>query len=248
MSPLTESTRLTLAKQSVAATDTNIREVSLLLHGNGSNGSTTITDSSLTPKTVTAVGNAQISTAQSKFGGASIEFDKVDDRLTFAASSDFAFGTGDFTIEFWAYSRDVLGATQRGFLQISPATGGLDTNLADSIIIVQGAGVNGSQLNGGLFANVNGNNVSSNTAVLSTNTWFHVALTRTSGTVRLFFNGNVHASIANTSNLTASNLVVGGYYDTTFMYDGYIDDLRITKGVARYTANFTPPTLPFPDF
>jgi hypothetical protein len=227
--------------------DEYFQNVSLLLHGNGTNGSTTITDNSPSPKTVTAVGNAQISTAQSKFGGSSIEFDKVADRLTLAASSDFAFGTGDFTIEFWAYSRDVSGTTQRGFLQISSATGGLSPSYVNSISIYQGANATGGVLNGGLVASVDNNFVGSNTAVLSTNTWFYVALTRASGTVRLFFNGNVHASIANTSNLTASNLVIGGIWDTSFLFDGYIDDLRITKGIARYTANFTPPAAPFPD-
>ena len=241
---------LRLAKDSVAATDTNIREVSLLLHGDGANGSTTITDSSLTPKTVIPVGNAQISTAiADPFGNSTgvIEFDKTDDRLTLSADQNFAFGTGDFTIEFWAYSRDV-SATQRGFLQISSATGGLSTSYVNGILIYQGGGVSGGLLDGKLVAVVNNNFIGSNVAVLTPNTWFHVALTRASGTARLFFNGNVHASIANTSNLTGSNLVVGGIYNTSFLYDGYIDDLRITKGVARYTANFTPPTAPFPDF
>jgi hypothetical protein len=227
--------------------DPQFTSVSLLLHGNGTNGSTTITDSSRFANTVTAVGNAQISTAQSKFGGASIVFDKVDDRLTLAASSDFAFGTGDFTIEFWAYSRDVSGANQRGFFQISPVAGGLSTSYANGIFINQGANATGGSLNGGLVANINNTLVGSSTAVLSTDTWFHVALTRASGTVRLFFNGNVHASITNTSNLTASNLVVGGVYDTAYLYDGYLDDLRITKGVARYTSNFSVPPAQFPD-
>jgi len=227
--------------------DPDFANVSLLLHGNGTNGSTTFTDNSPSPKTVTAVGNAQISTTQSKFGGASIEFDKVADRLTLAASSDFAFGTGDFTVELWAYSRDVLGANQRGFLQISPVAGGLSTSYVNGIFIAQGGDATGGVLTGGLYANINNNYVGSNTAVLSTNTWFHVALTRASGTVRLFFNGNVHASITNTSNVTGSNLVVGGYYDTAFLYDGYIDDLRITKGVARYTSNFSVPPAQFPD-
>jgi hypothetical protein len=226
--------------------DPDYSSVSLLLHGNGTNGSTTITDNSPSPKTVTAVGNAQISTDQSKFGGASLVFDKVDDRLTLAASSDFAFGTGDFTIEFWAYSRDV-SAVQKGFFQISSATGGLSTSYVNGILIYQGGGVGGRTLDGGLVAVVNNNFIGSNVAVLTPNTWFHVALTRASGTARLFFNGNVHASIANTSDLTGSNLVVGGVYNTVFLYDGYIDDLRITKGVARYTSNFSVPPAQFPD-
>jgi hypothetical protein len=230
--------------------DPNFASVSLLLHGNGTNGSTTITDNSPTPKTVTPVGNAQISTAiANQFGNTTgvIEFDKVADRLTLAASSDFAFGTGDFTVEFWAYSRDVSGSNQRGLLQISPVAGGLNTSYVNGIFIAQGGDVTGNLLTGGLYASINNNYIGSNTAVLSANTWFHVALTRASGTVRLFFNGNVHASITNTSNLTGSNLVVGGYYDTAFLYDGYLDDLRITKGVARYTSNFSVPPAQFPD-
>ena len=233
-----------------APVDPDYDNVSLLLYGNGTNGSTTITDNSPSPKTVTPVGNAQISTAiADPFGNSTgvLAFDKVDDRLTLAASSDFAFGTGDFTIEFWAYSRDVLGTTQRAFLQISPATGGLSAGTVNNIYIYQGANATALNLTGGLIAVVDDNFVGSNVAVLTTNTWFYVALTRASGTVRLFFNGNVHASIANTSNLTASNLVVGGAYDTAFLYDGYINDLRITKGVARYTSKFDPPTESFPD-
>jgi hypothetical protein len=74
----------------------------LLLHGDGTNGSTTITDSSISPKTVTAVGNAQISTAQSKFGGASIAFNGTTSYLTTPANSDFAYDA-DFTIECWLY-------------------------------------------------------------------------------------------------------------------------------------------------
>ena len=84
--------------------DQVFNNVSLLLHGDGTNGSTTITDSSLTPKTVTAVGNAQISTAQSKFGGASIAFDGTGDYLTVPDNADFEFGSGNFTIEGWIYS------------------------------------------------------------------------------------------------------------------------------------------------
>ena len=84
---------------SYAPVDEEFDKVSLLLHGDGTNGSTTIIDSSSSPKAVTAVGDAQISTAQSKFGGASIAFDGAGDWLTTPASNNFAFGIGDFTIE-----------------------------------------------------------------------------------------------------------------------------------------------------
>ena len=79
--------------------DPYYNHVALLIHGNGTNGSTVITDQK--GKTVTANGNAQISTAQSKFGGASAYFDGTGDYLSVASSADFGFGTGDFTIECW---------------------------------------------------------------------------------------------------------------------------------------------------
>ena len=74
----------------------------LMLHGNGTDGSTTFTDSSLTtPHTPVAVGNAQIDTAQSKFGGASIYFDGSGDALTIPNDGDFTFGSDDLTVDFW---------------------------------------------------------------------------------------------------------------------------------------------------
>jgi hypothetical protein len=81
--------------------DPNFANVSLLLYGNGINGSTSIIDSSPSPKTVTAFGNAQISTAQSKFGGSSIAFDGTGDYLTVPDNDNFALGNGNFTIECW---------------------------------------------------------------------------------------------------------------------------------------------------
>jgi hypothetical protein len=78
--------------------DPNYASVSLLLHMDGTNGSTVFTDLSPVPKVVTRFGDAQISTAQSKFGGSSAYFDGTGDYLTVASSADFGFGTGDFTI------------------------------------------------------------------------------------------------------------------------------------------------------
>jgi hypothetical protein len=209
----------------------------------GSDGSTTFTDNSLSAKTATVTGNAQISTAQSKFGGASGVFDKVGDRISYS-SSDFAFGSGDFTIEFWARSRDVSSSTQRGIFQISSATGGLSTSYANGILLVQGIGSGGGVF-GGLAVFVN--NVQHGFAAgMTVNAWHHIAIARQGSTVRLFFNGVAGVTATNAGNLTAQNLVIGGAYDTSFLYDGYLDDFRITN-YAVYTANFTPPTAAFPD-
>ena len=229
--------------------DPQFGSVSLLLHGDGTNGSTTITDSSRSLKTATRVGDVQISTAQSKFGGSSIAFDKVGDRITYS-NSDFAFGTGDFTVEAWIYSRDVSSATARGWFQTSTVTGGLQRSYANGLSILQGVKGSGGSANGGLCIAIDGSNFfgsTGSTAVLFANQWQHIAVTRSGATCRAFVDGTEVGSGTNSSNLTGSNLCVGGYYSTLFLYDGYIDDLRITKGVARYTANFTPPTAPFPD-
>jgi hypothetical protein len=76
----------------------------LLLHANGANNSTTFLDSSSTKKTVTAFGNAKISTAQSKFGGSSASFDGTNSYLSLPDSSDFNLNTEDFTFDYWMKS------------------------------------------------------------------------------------------------------------------------------------------------
>jgi hypothetical protein len=207
-------------------------QVSLLLHGDGANGSTTITDSSPTPKTVTAVGNAQISTAQSKFGGASIAFDGTGDYLTLPSSAAFEFGTNDFTIEFWWW-RTATGSG--GLVELGLNYGGIGIYQTST-----------------LFVRVAGSDVI-NTALFLDNQWVHVALSRSSTSLRLFFNGAQQgATVTNSTNLINSfgTVAVGAFISSGSFFPtpaAYIDDLRITKGVARYTANFTPPTAPFPD-
>ena len=72
-----------------------------------------------------------------------------------------------------------------------------------------------------------------------------IGMARSGSTLQVFVDGSSVASVTNTNSVTGTNLVVGGYYSSSYTLDGYIDDLRITKGVARYTANFTPPGGPF---
>jgi hypothetical protein len=235
MSPIYVPGKVVLKKDGVAATDTNIREVSLLLHGNGTNGSTTITDSSLTPKTVTAFGNAQISTAQSKFGGASIAFDGTGDYLDTGSNSAFGYGLNDFTIEFWIY-RNASTALQ----VLLDHRAGASVRVAPTIYISSNS----------IFYYTDGNNRITGGAVASTQ-WVHVALSRSGSSTKLFLDGvQTGSTYTDTNNYIDSPVRVGGANDGSSVAstNGYIDDFRITKGVARYTANFTPPTLPFPDF
>ena len=227
-----------------AATDPNFANVSLLLHGNGTNGSTTITDSSPSPKTVTPVGNAQISTAQSKFGGSSIAFDGTGDCLTAPDNLNFAFGTGDFTVEFWLY----LIATATNNLAFGSC-------LYDNRTLANVTGAPALFIRStGSLRLWEGNNVAYDSAVSAVpfSSWCHIALSRQSGATKVFANGSQVIAHSASYGITAGGLTVGGVIDfrdtsAAFKLNGYIDELRITKGVARYTANFTPPTAPFPD-
>ena len=201
--------------------------VSLLLHMDGTNNSTTFTDSGPSAVTVTASGNAVISTAQSKFGGASGAFDGNGDYLSCTLD---AFGTNDFTIETW-----VRMSTFTNYRMLYDSR----TGDGDNSGFVWG--VNGS---GALFVYL-GSFVLT-TGTLSTDTWAHVALTRASGTWRIFVDGALQTgTYSNSGSLTRTAVRVGMDWNTLYGVNGYLDDYRITNGVARYTASFTAPTTAF---
>ena len=212
-------------------TDANFSSVSLLLNGNGANASTVIADRSTNGLTIVPVDGAQISTAQSRFGGSSLYFDGTLDRLTIAANSSLNFSTGDFTIELWAYHSSF--ASNRFYIS-SEATGGLFFGQYTA-----------SQIGWGR-ANVAWDATPSHTMVA--NTWYHLALTRSGTDMRLFVNGiqigsTVTNSLAYDLSATATNI---GSQAANYYHIGYLDDIRVTKGVARYTAAFTPPVAPHP--
>jgi len=237
MSPTTIPGTLILKNEMVEA-DPFFNNVSLLLHGDGTNGSTTIVDSSPSPKTVTAFGDAQISTAQSKFGGASIAFDGTGDYLTVPANNGFVFGTNDFTIEGWILPTQI--DTRNIIVSSFPnATSG------NWILCLE----NG-KLAWYLFPNTTFNFTWTSTTTFPLNQWSHFALTRESNNWRLFYNGIIENTATQTTPVGNLNQLEIGRYNaspTNLLFNGYIDDLRITKGIARYTANFTPPTAPFPE-
>jgi hypothetical protein len=216
-----------------------IANVSLLLHGDGTNGSTTIIDSSPSPKTVTAVGNAQISTAQSKFGGASIAFDGTGDYLRPTTDgSPFAMGSGDWTVEGWIYVQSISTS------QII-----VDTLAASSPTVV---GIRLRLTSGRALELWNYSSAIISGGTVPLQSWSHVVACRGAGTTRLFIDGaQAGSSFSDTQTYTCAvdrPLIGINAFDTsTLGFNGYIDDLRITKGIARYTANFTPPTAPFPD-
>ncbi len=182
------------------------------------------------------VGNAQISTSVVKYGTGSIYFDGAGDYLITPSVSSNSFGTGDFTIECWA--RVISFGSYRTLVCV-----GDYGNSSGVIMYISAVG----QLR--IYADGFSEVISSST--ISINTWYHFAATRSNGTVRVFIDGTLTGSGTITANITGTQTLVGkgiytGILDAEGMY-GYIDDLRITKGYARYTANFTPPTAAFPN-
>jgi hypothetical protein len=222
------------AKKTVAGGDPYYSAVSLLLPMDGTNGSTTFTDSSLNGLTVTAAANAQISTTQVKYGSASGYFDGTGDSLTIPANTALALGAGDYTIEGWFYSL-TSGTSQRGMIDFRTSA----------------TGTNGLMLrenDGGFLVYLNNATLLSTTTGRVANQWQHVALVRKGTTVTLYVDGVSQTTGTSSTNLTNNIMRISGFVDTQsnpYAYNGYIDDLRISK-FARYTSNFTPPTAALP--
>jgi len=213
--------------------DSYASSVSLYLQMNGANGSTTFTDSSPNALTVTAAGNAQISTTQSKYNGSAGYFDGNGDTLTIPANAVFALGTGDYTIEGWFYSL-TSGTSLRGMVDFRTAT----------------TGTNGLMLrenDAGFLVYLNSATLLSTTTGRVANQWQHVALVRQGTTVTLYVDGVSQTTATSSTNLTDNIMRISGFVDTqssVYAYNGYIDNFKITKGVARYTSAFTSPPIP----
>jgi len=214
--------------------------VSLLLHGDGADGSTQIIDSSPRTKTVTAVGNAQISTTESKFNGSSLKFDGTGDYLGLGVNNpDYAFGSGDFTVEGWVYPIDTSASVFFG------GQSDLATKSGSSYGFFLYPSGDGTSLY------IGSGNKSINSPNPPINQWSHVAFVRNGTNFTSFLNGTIVSTRADigTSAVNVGSVTyqatIGAFPNGSNDFNGYIDDFRITKGVARYTSNFTPPTQPF---
>lgn len=229
--------------------DPDYNSVSLLLHFDGTNGATTFTDNSQSPKTVTGNGNAQISTAQSKFGGASLLLDGNGDFLSIAANAAFNFGTSDFTVEAFIYNTSETNNFQTIFANFNSAS---YTSGARFFIVYGGFAPVVAQRRkvgfGGFNLAANQSFLLSTTSIL-VNTWYHVAVTRQGDTFRLFVNGVLEATATKTDamnfSINGTRIGANGWDGVASNFTGHIDELRVTKGVCRYSATFTPPTAPF---
>lgn len=208
--------------------------VSILLHMDGADASTTFTDSSANALTVTATGGTTISTSQSKFGGASAYFTgNPISYLTTEDSALFGFGTGDFTIEMWVQL--VAGSGRFGALSIGDYTNGILWRMVPI----------GGQL---FFAGTALNWFTANPAgVPIDGAWHHVAVTRQGTMARGFLDGGLDFETdVGVIDLGASRVLMIGCGSHELndyeAFSGYIDNVKITKGEAIYTAAFTPST------
>lgn len=206
-------------------------ETVLMLPFEGSNNDTTTTDRSSTGHSITFNGGAKISTTQEKFGSSSLYLDGNGDYLSLAAHADFNFGTGDFTWECWVRFDSV---TISGEYLFAAATG------SSGFFIFRWDGGGGGSGNWSYGYSAGGNNWAD---TLSADTWYHLAVVRSSGDIKVYRDG-VEKGSAWTHNVSlnpSSGMFIGKSHGTEYIA-GYLDDFRMTKGVARYTSNFTPST------
>jgi len=183
-------------------------------------------------KTISVNGDAKLNTSVKKFGTASLSLDGTGDYLSVGSQPDFAYGTGDFTIELQYYPNNfsnfrvlfdqrTAAPDNTAYIDVTPA-GAVRYIVASSSIV--------------------------STSTLTVSAWNHIAVSRVSSTTRLFINGVLQAStLADTTNYAQKGVRIGGDYagNAAYWVNGYIDELRITKGLGRYTTTFTAPTAAF---
>lgn len=201
----------------------------------------TIVDESSFPHTLTAVGNAAVDTAVTKYGAGSVVMDGSGDRITIPTSSDWSFGSSDFTVEgFFNFSST---SNNQAMLGVWSDTG---VGSGDSWYLY---------LNSGFLTFRYYSSVTHDVLVAwtpSVGTWYHIAAVRSGNNWYLWIDGALLASVtsSNVIQTSSSNLVIGAIGNTGafagYDFAGHMDEIRITKGVARYTSPFTPPTSAFP--
>jgi len=212
--------------------------VQLLLHCNGDNDAQVFTDSSSAARTISVgAGDVYTKTATKKFGSASASISNaVLSYLTTSQSPDLDMDSGDITVELWVNSTASAVNTNRPLV----------TNMGGAITNYN------LQINNSNHVYCSGKDFSlEGTTTVTTDAWHHVAFTKQGSVLRLFLDGNLEASYTMSVAPSAQRNNPQGFQigaEWTYLrFDGYVDDVRITKGVARYTASFTPPSEEFAD-
>ena len=215
--------------------DVYFPQTELLLPFDGANGATTTSDLSKSNHTVTFVGNAEISTVQSKFGGSSLSLDGSS-YLSIPTSSSWTVGSSDYSADMWIKTTDGVADLVSAFKQAAPNNGWL-------------FGIGFHTVTDGKLAFYNASSsyeLFGGTAFVNDGDWHHVAFTKSGATLRLFVDGVLDATgtITITSTNSGEAILIGrdNNASPSRHYSGYLDELRISQGIARWTAAFTPPT------
>jgi hypothetical protein len=181
------------------------------------------------------VGNAQVSTSVVKYNTGSMAFDGSGDYLLVPSTQSLTWGTGDFSIEMWinTTTTSVSGGASRTMWGTSSASyqGQMYLEIGTGKVV---------------FGNT-GSTFIKGSKNVADGAWHHIAVCRNGTTCRLFVDGVQDASGTNSVNYDAQVTYVGAFGPSDGYFNGYIDDLRITKGYARYIGNFTPPIARFPN-
>jgi len=187
------------------------------------------TAESRTGKVVTAFGNASLDNGRKKFGTSSLALYATGDYARVAPQNDFGFSTGDFTVEAWVY----IGPDSTGVGTIFDFRAATEP---DTAALLQINASNQPELY------VNGSTVITSGTAITAETWAHVALARDGATTTLYLNGTSVGTWADSTNYgLAKPLTIGGDYAGNNVLEGNIDDVRVIKGTAQYTTNFSVP-------
>ena len=199
----------------------------------GANNATTFTDASASPYTLTPSGNIKWTNADAKFGTTSILTDNTGDYLTVVSpGANLDFGTGDFTVDLWIKPTGTHqtwdGILELGAHNIGSAGYGIWWN-ADGMIRTHFGAITVDSANG----------------VIATGAWQHIASVRDGTSYNLYVDGVSVASATNSTSLAVSGhgvKLLTTVHQTDRSWEGYTDSFRISKGIARWTSGFTPPT------
>ena len=180
-----------------------------------------------------STGDASLSPTIVKYNPTSMYFDGTGDGLTVTTQTAEPLGSGNFTVEMWMYPLIAYSTLT--------APGLLDARTSGDGSGLVCLGYTGTTLPGGSQVGWRDNNTYVTTGTVTTNAWNHLAVVRNSGVMTMYINGSVTSTATNTTSYTVPFKYIGMSYDGRCL-TGYIDDLRITKGIARYTSAFIAPT------
>lgn len=205
------------------ATDPHWASVTALLRFDGTNGSTSITNEKAGGWAFTVGNQAQVSTAQAKFGTGSLLMDGANDYIQ--AGIGAGLGTTDWTFDTW-FRVDSLAPAFQVLTDIDGRWFCIRNNAlvlyaADAIVI--------------------------QSAAISAATWYHASLVKSAGVWHMFLDGALVGTYTDAVSLSNGTFYIGASSASSWSVGGYVDDARFTAGVARYTASFPPPTAAYPN-